>query len=89
MYIIHLQRRKGKLVSVADDELGVLDHVIEADAVEGVAVGVDVGAREVHVGLDDEGRGVAGGSGGGVVGAPVAALRFYVADGGVLLRRLV
>lgn len=80
-----LQGSQSKLVSITDNQLRVLEHVVVAHAVEGVAVGVDVRARQVHVGLDDEGRRVARGGCRGVVGAPVAALGVDVADAGVLL----
>lgn len=62
----------------------MLEHVVERQRADDIGRRVDVGAREVKRGLDDEGRGIASLGGRRVVGAGIAALGLDVADFTVL-----
>lgn len=62
----------------------MLQHVVEAQKLDLVLGRVDAGIAVGEVGLDDKGGRVAVFTGGGVVGAGVAAFRQHVGDVAVL-----
>jgi hypothetical protein len=76
---------KAQLVGKSQGHAGVLQHVVEGQVLNHILRGVDVVVRVLKGGLDDEGGGVAGLGGRGVVRAGVAALGLDVGDGAVLL----
>lgn len=81
----NLQLGKSQLVDQPEREFGMLQHVIEAETVDGILGRVDVFVRILEVGLDHEGARIAGFGRRRMVRAGVAALGKDVGDVAVLV----
>jgi hypothetical protein len=79
-----LQIRHAGLKRKPQRQPRMLQHVIEAQILNLILCGMDLGVAVAEVRLDDKGGGVAVFAGGGVVGAGVAASGEDVGDGAVL-----
>lgn len=65
---------KGQLVCQTKRELRMLQHMVEAEELNLILRGVDLGVTILEVAFDDKSRGIAGLGGAGMVATCVATL---------------